>query len=216
MNKRGQFYLVIALILSLTIYGVTYRVNTIEEPKVWEDFNEVSENYITQTAVVINGALKNQENVSKNLQNFSASYLGYAQRRNPNLGLLYVYSDGSNVAVKNYLDETGTIGNETVFGANQELIQDVTIRIGGKDFIYKVPVTSENFGDDWSTTGLGNTPFNLSIAGIVHPFELSAGNPEFKVIIRSQGGDVIGNETYGTPGEGWDPILSPNVQQMVS
>jgi hypothetical protein len=214
MNKRGQFYIVIALILSLTIYGVTYRVNTIEEPKVWEDFNDVSENYITQTAIVINGALKNKENVSENLDSFSAEYLGYAQKRNPNLGLLYIYSNGDTIALKNYLDETGTVGNQTVFGADQELVQDVTIRIGGKDFIYKVPVTSENFGEDWSDIGLGNDPFNLSIAGILHPFDLSGGNPEFKVIIRSPSGEDT--EIYGTPGEEWNPSLSPNVQQLIS
>jgi hypothetical protein len=216
MNKRGQFYIVIALILSMTIYGVTYRVNTIEEPKVWEDFNKVSENYITQTAIVINGALKNKNNVSKNLNNFSASFLGYAQERNPNLGLLYIYSNGEDLTVRNYLDETGAVGNQTVFGTNQELVQDVTIRIGGKDFIYKIPVTSENFGEDWSSATMGNDPFNLSIAGIIHPFDLSGGNPEFKVIIRSESGGILGEETYGTPGEEWNPSLSPNIQQLVS
>ena len=130
--------------------------------------------------------------------------------------MLYIYSDGTDIAVKNYLDETGTVGNQTLFGANQEIVQDVTIRIGGKDFIYKVPVTSENFGEDWSSAGIGNTPFNLSIAGIIHPFDLTGGNPEFKVIIRSQSGGILGEEIYGTPGEAWDPLLSPNVQQLVS
>lgn len=214
MNKRGQFYLVIALILSLTIYGVTYRVNSIAEPKLWEDFNHVSENYITESVIVANGALSRKGNVTDELRNFSAKFLQYAQKRNPNLGLLYVYSDGDDISVRNYLDGSGTIGNQTVFGANQDLIQDVTVRIGGKEFIYKVPVTSENFGDDWTGMAMDNVPFNLSIAGIIHPFQLENNSPEFKVIIRTESGDY--DTTYGVVGEDWNPLLSPNVQQLIT
>jgi len=214
MNKRGQFYLVIALVLSLTIYGVTYRVNSIAEPKLWEDFNHVSTNYITESVIVANGALGRKGNVTEELRNFSYTFLEYAQKRNPELGLLYVYSDGDEISVRNYLDGAGQIGNQTVFGANQDLIQDVTVRIGGKEFIYKVPVTSENFGDDWTGMAMNNVPFNLSIAGIIHPFQLETDSPEFKVIIRSETGEY--NTTYGEVGGEWDPLLSPNVQQLVT
>ena len=57
MNKRGQFYLIIVLILSLAIFGITYQVNSISEAVVWEDFNEVSQNYLSESTRVANNAV---------------------------------------------------------------------------------------------------------------------------------------------------------------
>lgn len=212
MNKRGQFYLIIVFILSLAIFGITYQVNSISEAIIWEDFNSVSQNYLSESTKVANNAVKDHSNVPDTLETFSASFLEYAQKRNPNLGLLFVYGDKDNITIKNYLDSSGAVGNETIFGNNQEFVQDVTVRIGGKDFIYKVPITSQNFGEDWSGLTVDNSPFNLSIAGILHPFDLTSGNPEFKVIVRTESGSV--DEVYGS-GE-WDPSFSPNIQQFTN
>jgi len=213
MNKRGQFYLVIALVISLGIVGVTHKVNTIEEPVLWEDFDMVSQNYLRESSFVINYALENKDDVYVNLDNFTRAYLEYAKKRNPNLGLLYIYGNGSNITITNYLDSSGVINGETVLGANQELVQDIVVRIGGKEFIYNVPVTSEKFGEGWTGFNLNNNPFNLSIAGVIHPFNLTDG-PEFKVIIRTSSGER--EVEFGQSGEGWEPLLSGNVQQLVS
>lgn len=214
MDKRGQFYLIIVFILSLVIYGVTYQVNTITEPIIWEDFDDVSQNYISESVFIVNTALEYKQNVNQKIQDFTLKYLNQSKKRNPKLGLLYIYGNGSNITVKNYLDVSGLVQGENILGANQELVQDVTIRIGGKDFIYKVPVTSENFGDGWSGVTTNNQPFNLSLAGVIHPFNLDPGNPEFRVIIRSTGGPQ--ELVYGDSGTEWDPQLSLNVQQTVN
>ena len=214
MDKRGQFYLILAVIISLALYGVTYKVNSIEEPILWEDFNDVSKNYITESTFVANAAIKNHEQVEDRLDTFTRNFLDYAQERNPKLTLLYVYSNGTNVSVKSYLNATGAVNEHLIFGANQELVQDITIKIGGKEFIYKVPVTSENFGEGWNGVTVGNQPFNLSVGGIIHPFSLDPTGPEFRVIIRTESGaeeEVV----LGDPGEGY-PFLSPgNAQQFI-
>ena len=212
MNKRGQFYLILALILSLAVYGITYRVNKIDEPILFEDFNEVSQNYLTESVYVINNALKNEEDVEVKLDTFTKSYIDYAQKRNPDLTLLYVYGNGTNVSIQSYLDSTSAVQAHTILGAHQELVQGITIRVGGKEFIYEVPVTSENFGEGWTGVTLDNRPFNLSVGGIIHPFDLSSGSPEFKIIIRTASGD---QEFSSGSGE-WEPLLAPgNTQQFV-
>lgn len=212
MNKRGQFYLIIAMILSLAVYGVTYRVNSIEEPIVWEDFDDVSQNYLTESVFVINNAIENKKQVNESLDEFTRAYLDYAKQRNPDLTLLYIYSNGDDILVQSYLDSISDVDGHDILGANQELIQDVTIRVGGKEFIYKVPVTSQNFGEGWTGVGLNNEPFNLSIAGIVHPFTLSTDNPELRVIVRTESGE---QEAVVPGSEDWSPLLSGNVQQFV-
>ena len=213
MNKKGQFYLIIALILSLAVYGVTYKVNKIEEPILFEDFNDVSQNYLTESVYVINNALKNEEDVTIKLDAFTITYLDYAQQRNPDLTLLYIYGNGTNVSIQSYLDASGSVQGHTILGANQELVQGITIKVGGKEFIYEVPVTSDNFGEGWNGFTLDNQPFDLSVGGIVHPFDLSSGAPEFKVIVRTDSGE----QEYTSPGSGeWEPLLAPgNTQQFV-
>jgi len=214
MDKRGQFYLIIVFILSLVIYGVTYKVNSITEPIIWEDFNDVSQNYLSESVFVVNSALENKQDVNSRIENFTKKYLNHSKQRNPNLGLFYIYSNGTQISLKSYLDVSGEVDNTTILGANQELVQDVSIRIGGRDFIYKVPVTSENFGEGWSGVTTNNQPFNLSLAGVIHPFSLDPNSPEFRVIIRTASGSQ--NVSYGDPNLGWDPQLSSNVQQVVN
>jgi len=213
MDKRGQFYLIIAVIISLAIYGITYKVNTIQEPELWEDFNDVSENYLVESTYVVNLALRSQEDVQDKLDGFTRDYLDYAKKRDPDLNLLYIYSNGTNISVQSYLDSASAVQEYTVIGGNQELVQDVTIRIGGKEFIYKVPINSENFGEGWNGVTLGNVPFNLSVAGILLPYNLSSGSPEVRVLIRTQN---LEDEAVIGSGD-WSPLLSPgNIQQFTN
>ena len=41
MNKKGQFYIIIVIILGIAIYGVVAEVNKIEEVTLFEDFSEL-------------------------------------------------------------------------------------------------------------------------------------------------------------------------------
>ncbi|MCD4759716.1 hypothetical protein K8R33_02420 [archaeon] len=214
MNKKGQFYLILAVIISLAVYGVTYTVNSIEEPVLWEDFNDVSENYMTESVFVLNDALEDKVLVREKLDEFTKDFLEYARKRNPNLNLLYVYSDGTSISVKSYLDTRSVVGDEDIFGAGQELVQDVTINVGGTEFIYKVPVVTDNFGEGWSGVTFGDEPFDIAIAGILHPFNLSDDTiPEFKAIIRTEG--LPGEYSVGVVGEEYVFLSPGNTQQFV-
>lgn len=193
MNKKGQFYIIISLALSLVLFGLAYKTNYIEESVLSESFDGVSENYIVEGTKLINHALENQdENIKEQIEIFTQDYLSYAEQRDPNLGLLYVYSDDGDVYVKNYLSEpvgSSNIGSAAL-GSNQEIIQSITLEIGGKEFIHQVPIRAANFGDDWTSIGFGNVPFGLNIGGITHKFDLSD-SAEFRVIIRTVGGDEV-------------------------
>ena len=104
-NKRGQFYIIISVILAIAVFSVTSNPNKIQEAILFESFESLSNNYIHESGYVINSALKNQENVEEELDEFTIKYLEYSQQRNPNLNLLYVYSNPVNgeIILVNYL-----------------------------------------------------------------------------------------------------------------
>ena len=92
----------------------------------------------------------------------------------------------------------------------QNLIQGITLNVGGTEFAHNVPIKAGEFGKGWSGFEFDNdNPFDLSIGGIIHPFVLSE-YPEFKIMVRT----VSGEEIEFVHGSGEYPFFSPsNIQQ---
>jgi hypothetical protein len=214
-NKRGQFYLIISIILAVAVFGVTAKSNTIQPAVLFEDFEDLSDNYIQESEHVINYALeRDDQDVEVYLDDFTKDYIKYARQRNPDLKILYVYSDGSEATLVNYLDEpvtTDAIGTEVITGSGEPLAQDVQINIGGKAFSYKVPVRAENFGYGWYSGSVPTDPFQLTVAGFVHNFDISSTGPELKVIVNLPEGQAEISE--GT--EGYEFLSPPIDEELV-
>ncbi|MFH1377022.1 MAG: hypothetical protein ABIH25_05295 [Candidatus Woesearchaeota archaeon] len=190
MNKRGQFYLIIVIVLALVIYGVTYQSNTIQESKTFEDFHDISQNYLVESKKIINNNLQKSplESPLVNLDIFTISFLQYAKARDPNLELLYIYRDDeeNKIFLQNYLGENVDLNyNLSIPGANDQVIQEVTIEVGGQTYTYQVPVSLGEFGSEWYGAEVPQE-FDLSIGGIIHKFDLSDNSEDFKVIIRTE------------------------------
>jgi len=220
MNKRGQFYIIISIILAIAVFAITATPNKLQEAILFEDFEDLSNNYIHESEYVINEILSDPGDleitgpdvVVEKLDTFTTNYLTYAKQRAPNLQLLYAYSDGDNIFLVNrFGEQVGDFDKFDILGSNQGLIQDISIEVGGKDFSYKVPVKAEKFGKDWyqETSFPGN--FDLSIGGIIHPFTFNEGTPELRVLIRLVNGENPLEYTYGE-GE-WNPQYSPPLEE---
>jgi hypothetical protein len=205
MNKRGQFYIIISVVLAIAVFSITTIPNKIQEAVLFEDFEDVSNNYIRESGHVINDAMEAKTDpytIQTELDDFTIEYLEYARQRSPNLDLLYVYSDGTNIKLVNHFDSTSGELDTSTLAAGQDLIQDITIDIGGKEFTHKVPITAENFGYNWYSGDFPDT-FDLSIGGVIHPFTFEDNNPELRVIINLQDGTqqelIYGSGDYDIP-----------------
>lgn len=188
MNKRGQFYIITALILSFALFGVTYASNTIEEPVLFSNFNDVSQNYVAESTKLINNLLVEQDsNIQGELNDFTSEFLNYAKVREPNFEMVYFYSEGDQVHYVNQLSEGIEFEEESLnLGGADDIVQNINVEVGGVDFVHQVPVTASNFGGDWNT-GYIEGPFRFSIGGIIYPtFELEGNS--FKAVIRSKEG----------------------------
>ena len=194
MDKRGQFYIIIVLIAAIAMYGVSSDVNTIEEPKLFEDFSDLSNNYIKESSRIVNYALFNNQNATDLLPSFTVNFLSYAKQKNPTVSLIYFYSNGSAVEVRNYLNETTNITleentTEGLFGASQPSVSEMSIEVGGIDFIHNFPTDIQNFGEGFYSASIPPQLIDFSVSGIIHSFDLSTG-PSINIFLRSSEGKV--------------------------
>ncbi|MBT4322040.1 hypothetical protein HOD53_02525, partial [Candidatus Woesearchaeota archaeon] len=67
-NKRGQFYIIISVILAIAVFSVTSNPNIIQEAILFESFESLSNNYIHESGYVVNSALKNEVDVEAELE----------------------------------------------------------------------------------------------------------------------------------------------------
>ena len=196
MDKRGQFYIIIAIIISLAFFSIITPQNRMEESILFQDFNDVSLNYVEEAPKVANYGIFNDLNINSLLSDFTKDFLTFAKQRNPTVELIYVYNNGTNVNMKSYLDETTIVeSNETTFnllGAEESTINNVNLNIAGKDFTQQIPLQIKNFGDEFSSVDFPSSKnIILNVGGIIHNFDLSSQGPELKVLIRSKTGSIV-------------------------
>jgi len=210
MEKKGQFYIILVIILSIAVFGIVSETNKAEQPIFTQDFSELSQNYLQESPKVVNYALYTGEEATTIFPQFTETFLQQARKTNPQIGLIYIYSNGTEVKVRSYLNEASIIYqtnlssyNETLgylFGEGQVILEKVVLNVGGKEFVHEVPVTVNNFGEEFFETRPFPEPqaLRLDIGGIFHTFNLQQPEsiPELQILLRSQEGDTV--EVYQT------------------
>ena len=212
MNKKGQFYIIIVLIIGISIYGIVSQVNRIDQIELFEDFSQLSQNYIQESPKVVDYAIYEGKDVETELPNFTEEFIMLAKKKDPNIGLLYVYADNnSNITFRSYLGETAVYNTSKttgeLFGAQDEALDTIRINVGGKKFTHQVPVEIKNYGESFSSFSIPNTEWiSLNIGGIFHNFNISNNNiPQLQVILKSTKGSSSSIYSTGNPNTPWNP-----------
>jgi hypothetical protein len=110
-NKKGQFYIFIAILL------ITY-VLTISPPRAAPKkpvpvFKQLHQNYVFEAPKAINAAIYDNANLSERFMNFSDAFVDYSKGREARFGLLYLLAYEDGLDVKNYLSETANVTTNT-------------------------------------------------------------------------------------------------------
>jgi len=207
MDKKGQIYVISALILSVIIYGLSGQFNRIEtEPQT--DFSEISDNYATESSRVVNYALYSAKDIRQTLTLFTKDFLEYARSKEPNIGLVYVYGDDQRTLIENYLKTEDTILVETadeikpMWSHSTETPTEMVVNIGGNIFRSTVPTEISDFGDRYGSMRLKPTEaMRLDISGVFYDMNLLEENPEFKVIIKNKKKELVELTCYDSNGK---------------
>ena len=133
MKKRGQFYILVALVIGVIIFLIVSQTNIFLQEDPSTDIRALSENYIIESNKLINTLIgAKRENISEVLSQATTTFVyEYAKTRDPKFGLVYVFTNEDKAVIENYLDAKVVIdGGETL--ANPEERYNLgTIELGG-------------------------------------------------------------------------------------
>src|SRR3989344_5450567 len=103
--KKGQFFIVAAVIVIMVFFTVVAQYNTIKVQVALEDFDELNEQYASEQPIVINEALFGGDSPEAELARFTDRFMDYTSERQPEFGGFYavVNPDGSTVTIRNFL-----------------------------------------------------------------------------------------------------------------
>ena len=152
-NKRGQFYLIAAVIVIAMILGFV-AISNQSKKKEFTKFYDLGEELGIEAEAVLDYGIYNNENMKELLINFTKTYSNYTEIEN----LYFIFGDGAGITVAAYRKSTPAIILVDVGGGDQELI------------IFNGTYVNESY----TPSGNGNV-VNLTINEIKHEFELKQG-----------------------------------------
>jgi hypothetical protein len=175
MDKRGQFFILGAMILMLALFVLVAKVNTYEEKILLEDFPELTSNYKEEAPRVINDALLNNENPTNSIEGFTESYIAYARTIDPNLGIVYAYKNPLNgeILIKNYGNKEINVANNDLYPTKEETLNNINLDLGGTNFKTTIPTKLNVYGKGYNEAILkSGEKVIIEIDGILYPMDL--------------------------------------------
>ncbi len=207
MNKKGQFFLVFAIVIIFFLFLVTATYNSAWSLVEIENFEELSDNFGYEQDVVINKAIYEGADVANNLEEFGTTFAAYSGTVDPNFGFYQVYQDPNTgkIHINNFLPDGRTITLEatdsTFTGAEQfnlvvassttETDGTISLDVGGQVMEDTVSTELINYEGDYNTLEIDAVEnLILSIEGVSGQVVLSGGEAGML--------DVGGTTTFST------------------
>ncbi len=192
-QKRGQFFLLAAIILVSILAGIFLYSNQVFLQDSKDGIKLLKEEVGDETNVVINYYLyKNEDNLEDFIGKMSESLLS----RNPNLEMIFFYTNETNLHVFNLAEDeiNLTVNNNNQIIAPQKQALIVPISLGGvsltldlQELVANGNITSISLGD------FGINPQNLTFVMNQTTYTLDwLKEKRFSFIIKQN----IGGETY--------------------
>ena len=140
-NKKGQFYLLTAIIFCSVMFVLLYYKQPL--PEVNPEFEALYNNYIYEAPIAINNAVYENKNISKNFDNFTINFMKFAKENNIDFRVFYVLVYEDNIEVVNYLNQKVNItNNNLLLNSSQKRVLDklnnLTIEYEGTTYIYNI------------------------------------------------------------------------------
>ena len=114
MKKRGQIYILAALILIFVIFILVSQSNVIRELVLENDFERLTKNYEAESSRFVNSLLAAKENISDKFLEFTIYFTSYSKTQNPDFGLIYLFDYDNKLHIGNYLNESIKIQTERI------------------------------------------------------------------------------------------------------
>jgi len=157
--KRGQFYLIGAVIIILVVMGLITVVNRATVQPRAVGFFDLSKDYEAETSKVIDYGVYNRYsppvNIAEKVQNITAIFAASELAKDPNIKLVFIY--GNKTSWQNLTVSSGTYGGVS-YSPNQEnkfnfnLPKQETARSSGSGEYVKVNISGSIYNFNLTDT----------------------------------------------------------------
>mgnify|MGYP001562998049 CR=1 FL=1 len=131
-NKRAQFFILAAVIISSVIVTLAASINYARVNKNPDKFYDLSENLKSETGKIIDfGVYQDSINVQQKLVDFSEQASEYVSDKDPNLEFIFIYGNKTNISIENYARADLDAGGVGVGGGGLQVNSNIEIDIGG-------------------------------------------------------------------------------------
>ena len=182
MDKRGQIYILIAIILAGVIFLLVSQSNVIREKLFVDRFEQISQNYVTEGNKLINSLLTEEATSGhKKFFDFTDEFVSYLEKQEPDVGVVYVLNYKKEVQIGNYLDTSIIINNKDVLSGCKEKVE-ASVGVGGISGRFDQPL-SYIYGCNLTLSGINNIKITTA-DGIEYDFKIKEGEPQLQTVIR--------------------------------
>ena len=155
MNKRGQFFIIFAVIIGLFVMGITTLYNSLSKTEFnAQNFYDACDNYNYEIHRISEEASKNPGfNEETAIKLFTLNFTKYHREKGNNISLIYLYSNDNSIKVLNdfeeeikindgYFDDSDDLQNLNVNGPFSIFVGDSQIKtdiyLNNHDFYYLI------------------------------------------------------------------------------
>ena len=208
-NKKGQFYIIGAIIIALIVSGLTAEVNSAKLQQEPQQFSEITETFEVEMIQIIDNGVattKNQDAIEQNLNTFAETFTKDATAKDPEIGFLYVYGNKDEATIVNYLRQNGEFKRGIsdpirITGGNAISLNKITASVGGEEFTRFIETRASAFSGINSLTVPASENVQINILGIPYNFKLSE-SKSIGIIAQSECGERGGGSSGSGGGSG--------------
>lgn len=199
MNKRGQIYILAAFIVCMLAFLLVSTPNIIREKVLLQNFEDLSNNYLTESPKIVNEALDEKHNIQGELGGFTKKFIeNYAENQDPKIGLIYIYSDKNGVIIQNYLNNekarfisSSNLAGEILLSYDTPVTGDIVF-VGTGTGTPTITQLCASGNENYCALPKNQLPpgiYTLEIGDIKYKFEITQESPELIVIVKSTSED---------------------------
>jgi len=156
MKKRGQFYIIAAIIIVVVIVGLSSIANYAIVRKKPVKFYDLGEELNIESGRVVEHGIYNEIDVPSLIEDFTDKYfVNYSEEKEKGTELIFVYGNKENAKISTYTTEaTGEI--ILTYGAG-------SFTISGYDKYIPERKTLSNIGEDSIVLNIFNNDYSFSL-----------------------------------------------------
>ncbi len=180
MKKKGQIFILAALILILVIFLLASQSNVIRKRLFADKFEDITKNYEAEGNKLINSVLKSQADPSGNFKIFSDNFVDYSTAQDPNIGTLYVLNYETTTSIGIYNMQIQAIDIEPQPDNIQSCIAQYDASVSGEGLgtNFNLPTSCEITYDNIDKVEITTTD------GFIYTFDIEAGKPQLKLVVK--------------------------------